>query len=149
MSSAEAVTKETLTTKLSTLAKAQLEQISDALLEPLTSDELSALLIKVKELDSTDTKTTQMITEKKAKKNAPPSNKKKEGNNLPVVANDVAKRTAINVTAIGPVSAVIKDASKKLAGFPNDLTVYVAAASKGGRRTRRRKAKRSKRTRRS
>jgi hypothetical protein len=149
MSSAEAVTKETLTTKLSTLVKSQLEQISDALLEPLTSDELSALLTKVKELDSNDTKTIQMITEKKAQKNAPPSNNKKKGNSPPVIVNVVAKRTAINVTAIGPVSAVKKDATKELAGFPDDLTVYVAAASKGGRRTRRRKAKRSKRTRRS
>ena len=65
-----------------------------------------------------------------------------------LVANDVAKKTAVNVTAIGKVSAVKTDAAKALTGFGDELIVYVAAPAAGGRRTRRR-AKRTKRAKRS
>ncbi len=60
----------------------------------------------------------------------------------PLIANDVAKKTAVNVTAVGKVSAVKADASKALAGLGDDLTVYVAAPVAGGRRTRRHRSRR-------
>lgn len=78
---------------------------------------------------------------------APSVNTKEKPSNADVVANVKGTTKAVNVTAVGKVSAVKADAAKALTGFGDDLTVYVAAPAAGGRRTRRR-AKRSKRTRR-
>jgi len=104
--------------------------------------------IEVKNAASQSIDEKRRLPKLKAKLNGLPKNGDSAASNKgaaapkPIVANEVGKKTAVNVTSVGKVSAVKADAAKALAGLDDNLTVYVAAPVAGGRRTRRHRSRR-------